>query len=129
ADLNFHGNVEGRDILAGSSPRGPIDVVVCDGFVGNVLLKFYESVAPMVMMLLRRAGVDNALLDRGFRTFDWSEYGGAPLLGVKGVSIISHGTSSPRAIKNAIRVAMRAVETRMVEHVGRRLGQSSLEGV
>jgi glycerol-3-phosphate acyltransferase PlsX len=127
AELNFHGNVEGRDILAGATERGAIDVVVCDGFVGNVLLKFYESVAPMVMVLLRRAGVDSALLDRGFRTFDYSEYGGAPLLGVKGVSIISHGESSPRALKNAIRVAMRAVETEMVEHIGRRLAQPGAE--
>jgi glycerol-3-phosphate acyltransferase PlsX len=121
ADLNFVGNVEGRDILGGGTQHGDVDVVVCDGFVGNVLLKFYESVAPLMLTLLRKTGVDARLLERGFRAFDYSEYGGAPLLGVRGVSIISHGKSSPRAIKNAIKVAARAVESHMNEHIGRRL--------
>jgi glycerol-3-phosphate acyltransferase PlsX len=124
ADLNFVGNVEGRDILGGGSQRGNVDVVVCDGFVGNVLLKFYESVAPLMFALLRKTGIDVRLLERGFRAFDYSEYGGAPLLGVNGVSIISHGKSSPRAIKNAIKVAARAVESHMNEHIGRRLAAS-----
>ncbi|MEJ7808941.1 MAG: phosphate acyltransferase PlsX [Gemmatimonadaceae bacterium] len=125
ADLNFKGNVEGRDILAGGNQQGPVDVVVCDGFVGNVLLKFYESVAPLMFTLLKKTGVDLRALERGFREFDYSEYGGAPLLGVKGVSVICHGKSSPRAIQNAIKVALRAVETRMDEHIGRRLGQTA----
>ena len=128
SDLNFLGNVEGRDILAGATERGPIDVVVCDGFVGNVLLKFYESVPPMVLALLARSGMDPGQLKRAFsKEFDYSEHGGAPLLGVRGVSIISHGKSSPNAIKNAILVALRAVESRMTEHIGRRLGQSAKE--
>ena len=120
ADLNFQGNIEGRDIVAGSSSRGPVDVVVCDGFVGNVVLKFYEAVAPMMLSLLRKAGFTPDELDRAFQGFDWSDYGGAPLLGVRGVSIITHGNSPPRAIKNAILVALRAVESRMTEHVARR---------
>ena len=128
SDLNFQGNVEGRDILVGRTERGPIDVVVCDGFVGNVLLKFYESVPPMVLALLARSGMDPVQLKRAFsKEFDYSEHGGAPLLGVRGVSIISHGKSSPNAIKNAILVALRAVESRMTEHIGRRLAQSTKE--
>jgi len=122
SDLHFGGNVEGRDILAGET-----DVVVCDGFVGNVLLKFYESVAPLLFALLRKAGVDKTLLEQGFTSFDYSETGGAPLLGVNGYSIICHGKSSPRAIKNAIKVAVRAVESRMNEHIGHRLDLSTSE--
>ncbi|HEX6533823.1 MAG TPA: phosphate acyltransferase PlsX [Gemmatimonadaceae bacterium] len=123
ADKHFIGNVEGRDVLAGGSPRGAVDVVVCDGFVGNVMLKFYESVPGMISDMLTKAGAPRELLAKAFRGFDYSDYGGAPLLGVKGVSIISHGSSSPRAIKNAIGVAIRAIDTKMVEHIGRRLEQ------
>lgn len=128
SDLNFQGNVEGRDILTGATDRGPIDVVVCDGFVGNVLLKFYESVPPMVLAVLARSGIDPGQLRRAFsKEFDYSEHGGAPLLGVKGVSIISHGKSSANAIKNAILVALRAVESRLNDHIGRRLAKSTKE--
>ncbi len=129
SDITFQGNIEGRDVIAGASDRGPFDVVVCDGFVGNVLLKFYESVAPQLSRMLAEGGVAEDLLERVFRTLDYSEYGGAPLLGVKGVSIICHGKSSPRAIKNALRAALRAVETHMDEHIGRRLDRPALEGV
>jgi glycerol-3-phosphate acyltransferase PlsX len=125
-EINFIGNVEGRDILAGGSARTAVDVVVCDGFVGNVLLKFYESVPEMIFAMMTRAGIPKTVLDKTFQGFDYSDYGGAPLLGVRGVSIISHGSSSPRAIKNAIGVALRAVETRMVEHIGRRLEQPAV---
>ncbi|MBK6488084.1 MAG: phosphate acyltransferase PlsX [Gemmatimonadetes bacterium] len=127
--LNFQGNVEGRDLPAGGSERGPIDVVVCDGFVGNALLKFYEAVAPfLINMVAQHAGLSNEQLAATFKHLDYSEQGGAPLLGVKGVSIISHGKSSPRAIKNAIKVGVRAVETRMNEHIGRRLSGSEQAG-
>ena len=119
--LNFQGNVEGRDLPNGASDRGPIDVVVVDGFTGNALLKFYEAVAPMFIRLLVEAGVDRQLIAGAAKHLDYSAHGGAPLLGVKGVSIISHGKSSPRAIKNAIILGARAVETRMNEHIGRRL--------
>ena len=126
ADLNFVGNVEGRDILTGGGRHGQVDVFVCDGFVGNVLLKFYESVPEMVFSMMRTTGVTQALLDQTFKGFDYSDYGGAPLLGVKGVSIISHGSSSPRAIKNAIGVALRAIDTHMVDHIGRRLANCTV---
>lgn len=119
--LNFHGNVEGRDIPLGASDRGPVDVVVCDGFVGNVLLKFYEGVAPMLFGLLARNGVATDRLESAFQHFDYAQHGGAPLLGVKGVSIICHGKSSPTAIKNGILVALRAVQSRMSDHMGLRL--------
>ena len=122
AGFNFHGNVEGRDLPAGASDRGPFDVVVCDGFVGNVVLKFYEAVLPMILRLLNeQPDINPEQVAHALRNFDSTEYGGAPLLGVKGVSIICHGNSSPRAIKNAIKVAVRAVETQMSDQVGRSL--------
>jgi glycerol-3-phosphate acyltransferase PlsX len=125
--LNFIGNVEGRDIPHGECDRGPIDVVVCDGFVGNVVLKFYEAIAPTMMHLFAKTlGADRQELEAAFKELDYSEHGGAPLLGVKGVSIISHGKSSPRAIKNAVRLAVRAVESHMSEHIGRRLAEGAL---
>ncbi|MCC6927414.1 MAG: phosphate acyltransferase PlsX [Gemmatimonadaceae bacterium] len=127
--LNFHGNVEGRDIPLGRSDRGAIDVVVCDGFVGNALLKFYEAIAPtLINMVARSAGLSKEQLAATFKHLDYSEHGGAPLLGVKGVSIISHGKSNPRAITSAIKVALRAVETRMNDHIGRRLTENEQAG-
>ena len=126
AGINFIGNVEGRDLPVGLTDRGPLDVVVCDGFVGNVLLKFYEAVGPMIVgMLSKSLGADPNTLRDALRSLDYSEHGGAPLLGVRGVSIISHGKSSSRAIKNAIKVAVRAVDSGMSEHVGRRLAESA----
>jgi glycerol-3-phosphate acyltransferase PlsX len=128
AGLNFQGNVEGRDLPAGASDRGPIDVVVCDGFVGNVVLKFYEAVAPMIVKMLGDAtGLDQAQLRGALKSLDYSQHGGAPLLGVRGVSIISHGKSTPVALMNAVKVAVRAVESRMNEHIGRRLAETVAE--
>ena len=121
AGVNFQGNIEGRDIPKGASDRGPFDVVVCDGFTGNVILKFYESVATTMGGWLTQAGVTREQLAKAFTALDYAEYGGAPLLGVRGVSVICHGKSSPRAIKNAIGVALRAHESGMSEHLGRRL--------
>jgi len=121
AGINFVGNVEGRDLPAGACDRGPIDVVVCDGFVGNVVLKFYEAIAPFIIRLLKDSGLDERTMMKALKQLDYSEHGGAPLLGVNGVSIISHGKSSPRAIMNAIKVAVRALDSRMNEHIGRRL--------
>ena len=122
AGFNFHGNVEGRDLPAGASDRGPFDVVICDGFVGNVVLKFYEAVLPMILRLLNeQPDINPEQVARALKNFDSTEYGGAPLLGVKGVSIICHGNSSPRAIKNAIKVAVRAVETKMNDQIGHSL--------
>lgn len=120
--LNFVGNLEGRDLI-----RGRCDVVVCDGFVGNVLLKFYESVAEFIIGLLKRelAQTETDLeLEEVFRVLDYAEYGGAPLLGVNGVSIICHGQSPPRAIRNAIGVAARAVRSSMIAHIARELSET-----
>jgi len=128
AGLNFLGNVEGRDLPNGACDRGPIDVVICDGFVGNVVLKFYEAIAPFIIRLLKQSGLDERTMMSALKQLDYSEHGGAPLLGVNGVSIISHGKSSPRAIMNALKVAVQAVETRMDEHIGRRL-QEGVEAV
>ena len=121
--LNFVGNVEGRDII-----QGVCDVVVCDGFVGNVLLKFYESVAEFTIGLLRkslRQSHEHLNLEEVFRILDYAEYGGAPLLGVGGVSIICHGESSARAIRNALGVAARAVQSNMVTHIAREVSAPS----
>jgi glycerol-3-phosphate acyltransferase PlsX len=117
SELNFVGNVEGRDIIGGTS-----DVLVCDGFVGNVLLKFYESVAAYIVKMLQRQLVKTGQtmdLHEVFRILDYSETGGAPLLGVNGVSIICHGKSTPKAVLNAIREASRAVRTSMVSHMAK----------
>jgi glycerol-3-phosphate acyltransferase PlsX len=119
--LNFIGNCEGRDLPAGTCHHGDLDVVICDGFVGNVILKFYEAVAPLMIRMLVKEGLSEDAIKKGLRQLDYSEHGGAPLLGVKGVSIICHGRSSPRAIKNAIKIAVQAIDTRMNEHIGRRL--------
>lgn len=121
--LNFIGNIEGRDVLPGKA-----DVVVCDGFVGNVVLKFAEGMAETIFALLKEAVTKNlrsrvgALLLKdalqGVRArLDYTEYGGAPLLGLQGVCIISHGSSNATAVMNAIRVAKEAVEEKMVQHI------------
>jgi glycerol-3-phosphate acyltransferase PlsX len=131
AGMNFQGNVEGRDLPMGASERGPVDVVVCDGFVGNVILKFYESVAPMIVKMIGQRGVSREVLAAALETLDYASTGGAPLLGVRGVSIIAHGKSSATAIRNALHVAVRTHETRMSEHIGQRLAQrvSERQGV
>ena len=117
--LDFVGNVEGREIIKGSC-----DVLVADGFVGNVLLKFYESVAQFIVGLLRKEVSKSGMeidLEETFRVLDYSEYGGAPLLGVDGVTIICHGGSSPKAIRNAVQVAARAVRSNMVKDMAEEL--------
>lgn len=122
--IRYVGNVEGRDILAGECQQGRIDVVVCDGFVGNVVLKFYESAGRMFEGMIQRAFPD--VLERPaakqlFRFLDYSEYGGAPLLGVKGVAIICHGSSPARAIKGAVRVAVQMVRSHLDQDIGAEL--------
>jgi len=121
AGFNFHGNIEGRDLPAGASDRGAFDVVICDGFVGNVVLKFYEAVAPLMMRVLSEHPEINAdHVKSALKGFDSTNSGGAPLL-CRGVSIICHGNSPPRAIKNAVKVAVRAVETGMNDQIGIKL--------
>lgn len=122
--LAFIGNVEGLDI-----PRGTADVVITGGFVGNIVLKMLEGVAETVQHLLRYA-FDQSLMNKAGlallaptlkelkKTTDWQQYGGAPILGFDRVCIKAHGRSSPRAIKNAVKVACRAVDSRLVEAIG-----------
>ena len=117
--LNYIGNIEGRDILGGHTKFGAVDVIVCDGFVGNVVLKFYESVLVLVRHLAEEAGLWQQQETRtAFRMLDYSQYGGAPLLGVKGNSIICHGSSNANAIANAIRVAVQCVTVKLSDHIG-----------
>ncbi|HEY6969811.1 MAG TPA: phosphate acyltransferase PlsX [Candidatus Angelobacter sp.] len=124
-NLNFVGNVEGRDLY-----NGRVDVIVCDGFVGNVALKISEGLAEAVRFLLKEslkstitAQVGALLSRRAFVDFqnriDDSEYGGAPLLGLKGVAIVGHGKSNANAIKNAIRVAKQFAESGVNERMER----------
>ena len=116
SNLNFVGNVEGKDLFSGRC-----DIIICDGFVGNVALKVSESAAEAIQKFLKRHLVGTILgkigllflmpgLKRFKKEMDYSEYGGAPLLGVNGVVIIGHGRSNVKAIKNAIRVAKEEVE-------------------
>ena len=123
AGLNFVGNVEGRDVF-----NGTVDVIVTDGFTGNVILKASESLSEMIENLLReeikrtlQASVGFLLSRSAFRRFrkrlDYSEYGGAPLLGVKGCVIICHGRSSAKAIKNAIRFASEFSKHKLAEKI------------
>ena len=124
--LHYIGNIEGRDIVAGHHKFGVVDVVVCDGFVGNVILKFYESVAHLFVNLVKERAPDvlgRPEIKEIFRILDYSEYGGAPLLGVKGISIICHGASTANAIKNAIRVAVQSVEVDLSRHIGAEFAQ------
>lgn len=121
--IHFVGNVEGKDLTMGAA-----DVVVADGFAGNVVIKTAEGVASMLLQLLRThikaspiTSVGGLLAKPAFRqvakVLDYREYGGAPLLGVNGVVIIAHGRSDPLAIENAIRVAVDAVASRVVERI------------
>lgn len=122
--INFVGNVEGRDIN-----KGTVDVVVCDGFVGNVVLKFAEGLASAIMKLMKEAILNGGFLAKlggllikpamkGLaKRLDPAEYGGALLLGVKAPFIICHGSSKAKAIKNAIGVAIDFAERDVVEHI------------
>ncbi|MGF7185128.1 glycerol-3-phosphate acyltransferase PlsX [Desulfitispora alkaliphila] len=119
--INFTGNIEGRELLSGDT-----DVMVCDGFLGNVVLKFAEGMAATIFGILKeelqqsmRTKAGAALAYPAFKAIkkkmDYSEYGGAPLLGVNGVSIICHGSSNAKAIKNAIGVAEECVKANFIE--------------
>ncbi|MEW6685167.1 MAG: phosphate acyltransferase PlsX [Candidatus Edwardsbacteria bacterium] len=123
SSLNFIGNLEGKDVLHGTA-----DVIVCDGFVGNVLLKLTESVIVLFFSIIKQHVYTNLWAKIGafllkpalkqFATdFDYAEYGGAPLLGVNSTCIICHGRSTAKAIGNAIRLAAQFVEKRVNEHI------------
>jgi len=136
--LNFVGNIEGREVYTGNA-----DVVVCDGFIGNVALKISEGVAEIIGKLLAReikkslfGKIGYLLLKPAFTSFkkrvDYAEYGGAPLLGVNGVSIICHGRSSPTAIKNAIAMAVELTESQTINYLQKDIAEmmmSYAEGV
>lgn len=125
--INFIGNIEGRDIF-----KGVVDVVVCDGFVGNIILKFTEGITEglfqTILAELQEFGsgaVDQfkPVMKKIYSKHDWQEYGGAPLLGVGGYCLICHGRSEARAIKNAIRVGQQlcrsGVNQKIVERIAR----------
>ncbi|ACV62061.1 fatty acid/phospholipid synthesis protein PlsX [Desulfofarcimen acetoxidans DSM 771] len=121
--IDFIGNVEGREVFSGD-----IDVIVCDGFVGNIVLKTSEGLAMALKSMIKqeiscsitaKLGILLTLpsLKRFRQRIDYTEYGGAPLLGINGISVISHGSSTAKAIKNAIRVAADAVENGLVSSI------------
>lgn len=121
--LNFVGNVEGRDILTGD-----VDVIVCDGFVGNILLKFGEAVPKLLKHLLEQTAKKSLIdalkivlvkstLKKALKVLDYQEHGGVPLLGVNGISIIGHGSSTPKAITNMVLKAKVMYEKRLVEKI------------
>lgn len=125
--VHFVGNVEGGDLFSGK-----VDVIVCDGFVGNIALKICEGLAMEIVKYLRKtykgslASKVGYMLSRGAfkgikRTMDYTEYGGAPLLGVRGVCVITHGKSNANAVKNAIRVAAGLARARVNEKIEQEL--------
>ena len=132
-NINFVGNIEGRDI-----PQGTVDVVVCDGFVGNVVLKFGEGLASAIMRLLKDAVQQSGFLTkmaslmllpvmkRLRKKLDYAEYGGAPLLGVNGCCIICHGSSKAKAIKNAVRVAKEFTEQQVATHISEMIAKEEV---
>ncbi|WP_297055942.1 phosphate acyltransferase PlsX [Thermosulfurimonas sp.] len=128
SSLNFVGNVEGRHIYSGEA-----EVIVCDGFVGNICLKVSEGVAEALTVMLKREVRRDPLAILGFllarralsrfrHRVDWREYGGAPLLGVNGVVIIGHGRSDARAVRNALHTARRFVEIDLARRLSEALG-------
>jgi glycerol-3-phosphate acyltransferase PlsX len=130
--LNFIGNVEGHDLFTGR-----VDVVICDGFVGNVVLKTCESLANMLGDILKSSLQKNWMRKLGYllsrnayrelrSIADHAEWGGAPLLGVNGVCIIGHGSSCPRAVRNAIRVAGEFVQHQVNDHIVNRVQRLGL---
>jgi glycerol-3-phosphate acyltransferase PlsX len=123
AGINFIGNIEGRDIFSGS-----VDVIVCDGFTGNIVLKAGEGMATVLLKMVKEEITKSWLAKLGTvmampalkelqKRVDYSEYGGAPFLGVNGVSIICHGSSTAKAVKNAIRLARDSVDNYLVESI------------
>src|ERR1700734_752696 len=130
--LNFVGNVEGRDVF-----RGDVDVIVCDGFIGNIALKISEGLVEHIYAMLKKAiksslksQVGYVLSKDAFDSFrkrtDSSEYGGAPLLGVRGITIIGHGRSNAVAAKNAIRVATELCRSRFNEKIEQELSAAAV---
>ncbi len=133
SSLNFIGNVEGRDVY-----RGDVDVIVCDGFVGNISLKISEGLAEAAMQMLKveimkslRAKIGYLFIRKAFAAFrkrvDYAEYGGAPLLGINGIGIICHGSSSSVAICNAIGEAANMVDKKVNDSIRKSLRQYAVQ--
>ncbi|HTR19514.1 MAG TPA: phosphate acyltransferase PlsX [Gemmatimonadales bacterium] len=130
--FHYIGNIEGRDIPVGAARGQQIDVVVCDGFTGNVVLKFYESAAQVFVAFINRDAPDvlkRPEMGNVLKVLDYATYGGAPLLGVQGVSLICHGSSPARAIKQAIRGAALAVQNHLSQDIGAEMAQGESGGV
>jgi phosphate acyltransferase len=125
APLNFIGNIEGREIYSGEA-----DVVVCDGFTGNIVLKtsegLVEAIDDVLDAALRDVPAGREAFERFRRRMDYSEYGGAPLLGVAGLTIVAHGRSSPRAMRNAIAMAARYAGGDFVSRVERDIAAATV---
>jgi len=128
-DINFIGNVEGRDVYIGEA-----DLIVTDGFTGNVTLKVSEGVVEVMLSMLKREIMSNLFSKIGFfflrhslkrikKKLDYSEYGGALLLGVNGIVIIGHGSSNPKAIKNAISLSCKFVSEKVLEKISREISR------
>ncbi len=127
--FHYLGNVEGRDVPEATARGRRLDVVVCDGFVGNIVLKFYESAGRVFVSFIKRDAPDTLQrpeMRNVLKILDWSTYGGAPLLGVQGVSIICHGSSPARAFASAIRVALQAVENHLSQDIGAEFARSEV---
>jgi len=130
--LNFTGNVEGRDILTGK-----VDVVVCDGFTGNIILKFGEAVPGLLKHLLAetakksftdkiKIGLIRGTLKKALKVMDYQEHGGVPLLGVNGISIIGHGSSTPKAIRNMVLKAKTMYDKNLIGKIEKSIKQYSV---
>ena len=129
SSLNFVGNIEGRDITSGK-----VEIVVCDGFIGNIILKFAEGFAKTVLSLVNEGARSSlaglgGILSRGWlmqvnKNLDYAEYGGVPLLGVNGVCVIAHGASSNKAIKNAILESFQFAKEKINHHIERVLARN-----
>jgi phosphate acyltransferase len=127
--FTYIGNVEGRDIPVGAARGQQLDVVICDGFTGNVILKFYESAAQVFVTLINRDApgfLKRPEMTNVLKVLDYATYGGAPLLGVQGVTIICHGSAPAKAFKYAIRGAALAVENHLSQDIGAELAQGGV---
>jgi len=133
SDLNFIGNVEGRDILNGS-----VDIVVCDGFVGNIILKFGESFLDFMKGRVKsysnsgivnklQAGITRNVLRSSLKDMDYQAHGGAPLLGINGISIIGHGSSSPLAIRNMVLRAKEMYDRKLISKIEKSIKSYSVK--
>ncbi len=130
-DINYVGYVEGKDIF-----KGTVDLVVCDGFIGNILLKFAESIIPFLRARVKdyaskslmnkvKAGISRTPLKEALKNANYELHGGLPLLGLNGISIIGHGSSTPLAIKNMVLRAKEMYDKNLIKKIEESFGQYS----